>query len=123
MHQSPLSPDTTTHKTQAGLPHILTSGTIWCVSRHSGSIAWIESSGLSVDYFVSHLSTEHQPCSGDVVIGSLPLHIVASLNNRGIRFFHMQIDIPRHKRGMELSREEVASYGIHLQEYRVFQVT
>ena len=101
---------------------IKNTGEVWLVSRHPGAIEWIKSQESSIDHEVTHLSVESYPKSGDIVIGSLPVHIIAKLNQQGIRFFHVQVNIPSELRGQELTKEQLESLDGSLQEYQVSAV-
>lgn len=48
------------------------------VSRHQGAIEWIKQQSIQVDVFVEHLNVEEIQ-AGDVVIGTLPLHLAAEV--------------------------------------------
>lgn len=54
---------------------------------------------------------------GDVIIGALPVHIIAEVNRRSARYLHLALDVPLEARGRELSAEEMRSYGCRLAEY------
>jgi CRISPR-associated protein Csx16 len=98
------------------------TGAVWLVSRHPGAIEWVKSQESSIDHEVTHLSVEAYPKSGDIVIGSLPVHVIAKLNEQGIRFFHIQVNIPAELRGQELTKKQLESLGGSLQEYQVSAV-
>lgn len=91
---------------------------IWMVSRHPGAIEWIKAQGVPVDYFVTHLTEAQYPTKDDIVIGSLPIHLVAELNAKGVRFFHIEVNIPAELRGKELTATQLKALGGSLQEYR-----
>lgn len=106
----------------AANPKIDKTSRCWFVSRHAGAIDWAKQNGLQVDFFVDHLSGADGPCEGDTVIGNLPIHIIADLNRRGIRFIHLQLNIIQADRGRELTAEELAKTQPTLAEYLVWQV-
>ena len=60
--------------------------------------------------------------SGDVVIGTLPIHIAAEVHARGARYMHLSLDLPPALRGRELSAEQMNRARARLEEYRVVRV-
>ena len=90
------------------------------VSRHTGTREWARARGFHVDYWVEHLDTANVQ-SGDVVIGTLPLQLVAEVQEQGGRYLHLSIDFPAELRGRELSAEQMDHAGARLEEYRVLR--
>ncbi|HEY9134679.1 MAG TPA: CRISPR-associated protein Csx16 [Pseudomonadales bacterium] len=90
---------------------------IWLVSRHSGATAWIEQQGIAIDHKISHLDADAVQ-SGDTVVGTLPIHLVAALNARGIYYVHLELNIPAHLRGQELTLEQMTDVGVSLVPYK-----
>lgn len=87
------------------------------VSRHPASIKWLRQKLVQIDLELSHLDTALlQP--GDCVYGNLTVHLVAELNVRGARYFHLQINLPPELRGVELSDAQLASLHPTLAEIR-----
>jgi len=92
--------------------------TTYFVTRHEGARRWAERRGLRVDQVVRHLDpAEVHP--GDVVIGTLPVHLVAEVNERGGRYLHLTIDLPPEARGRELTAEDMDRFGARLEEFEV----
>lgn len=96
---------------------------IFIVTRHSGSVPVI-SDMLSLDsepVVKSHWTAEDtdslQP--GDVVVGIMPIHIVAQICAKGGRFFNFTLNLPPELRGKELSREQIEDLNPQLQEFFV----
>ena len=89
------------------------------VSRHPGALEWAHRAGLAFDQHLTHLSNDCVMCAGDVVTGNLPVQLVAALCGRGIRYFHLSINIPLSLRGEELTAEQLVHYGACLIEYSV----
>ncbi|MDW8324914.1 MAG: CRISPR-associated protein Csx16, partial [Burkholderiales bacterium] len=52
--------------------------TTWFVSRHPGAIKWAARKGIRVDRQVDHLDVDVVQ-AGDVVIGTLPVHLAAEV--------------------------------------------
>ena len=92
--------------------------TTWFISRHPGAIEWIRSTNIHVDEYRDHLCIE-EILKGDVVIGVLPLSLVAEVCAKGARFFGMEYTATRESRGKELTAETLQSMGCRLQEYLV----
>jgi CRISPR-associated protein Csx16 len=94
--------------------------TTYFVTRHRGAIEWLRRKGIAAT-IVEHLDVgQVQP--GDLVLGSLPVQIVALLNARGVRYMHLAYDTPHELRGQELSADDLERLGARLVEYRVEQV-
>lgn len=91
--------------------------TTFFVSRHTGAVEWAARQGLIVDRQVEHLNITDVR-HGDVVIGSLPVNLVAEVCSRGGRYLHLSLDLPAEKRGLELSANEMESCGARIEEYR-----
>lgn len=88
------------------------------VSRHPGAIEWAKRYpwGLQSE-FVAHLDPS-LVMPGDVVIGSLPVHLVAELCARGACYLHLVLPLAAELRGKELSADELEALGAHLHPYR-----
>lgn len=93
----------------------------WFVSRHSGSIEWIKSQNIPIDYFIEHLDEKLNITQGDTVIGSLPVQTISMLNKRGVKFIHLVLDLPQALRGIELTAKQVHELKPSLNEYIVWQ--
>ncbi len=91
------------------------------VSRHPGAREWAAEEGVIVDAVVAHLDPDTiQP--GDVVIGTLPIHLAARVCERGGRYLHLSLELPPDWRGRELSAADLRSCGARLEAYRVAAV-
>jgi len=91
---------------------------IYFVSRHSGAVAWAEEEGFTVDEQLAHLDPAMVQ-SGDVVIGSLPVHLAAQVCTRGGRYMHLSMEIPPEWRGAELTPERMRACHARLEAYQV----
>ena len=95
--------------------------TTYFVSRHPGACEWAAGEGVVVDTMIVHLDPSViQP--GDVVIGTLPVHLAAQICQRGGRFLHLSVDAPPEWRGRELSAADLRQCRARLEEYQVAQV-
>ena len=86
------------------------------VSRHQATIDWLKSQGVTGEV-VNHVT--ETDCEGAVIYGNVPLHLAALA-----KIVHMvQIpNLPAEKRGKDLTQEEIVSYGVKLQSFKVSEV-
>lgn len=97
------------------LPPPASPARVLFVTRHKGAVEWARRQGLEAE-IVSHLDpSEIRP--GDIVIGTLPIHLVADICRRGARYLHLTLDLPPESRGRELSADDMATFGAKLQEF------
>ena len=90
----------------------------WFVSRHDGAKNWAEDEGIRVDRIVEHLEMKLVK-PGDIVIGSLPVNMVADLNDMGVRYFHLNLPLSPEMRGRSISAEEMHELGAMIEEFIV----
>ena len=95
--------------------------TTWFVSRHSGACAWAEKRKLRINRFVAHLELG-AVCANDIVIGTLPVNLIASLQQKGACYVHLSLDLPVEWRGRELSSAELDKIGAELRAYSVREI-
>lgn len=94
--------------------------TTYFVTRHPGAVEWAQRRGIEAQ-MVSHLDpTSIRP--GDVVIGTLPVHLVAEVCARGGRYLHLTMNVPPEARGRELTADDMKQFGARLEEYKVRKV-
>lgn len=92
--------------------------TTWFISRHPGAIAWAQEQGLRVDRLAAHLDVELvQP--GDVIIGTLPVNLVAQVCALGAGYLNLSLTLPADWRGRELSADELRACNARLEAYQV----
>ena len=95
--------------------------TTYFVTRHVGAVEWAARQGIAIDRTVPHLDpSEIRP--GDVVLGTLPVHLAAEVCVRGGRYLHLVLELSPDRRGLELTAEEMTRCGARLVEYRVERV-
>ena len=82
------------------------------VTRHSDAIAWAERQGLNV-LIIEHLEPS-AVAQGDVVMGTLPMHVVADIQHRGTRYLHLEMYVPARSRGRDLSADDRDRFGARL---------
>lgn len=85
------------------------------VTRHPGALQWLRSKGFHADEVVPHLELNRLR-AGDVVVGTLPVHLAAQVCRRGARYFHLALEAPPEARGRELTPEDMERYGARLEE-------
>lgn len=95
--------------------------TTWFITRHPGAIEWAARRGLQVDCLLAHLDPD-TIAPGDIVIGVLPVNLVARVCERGARYFNLSLDLPVEARGRELSADELEAYGARIEGYRAESV-
>jgi len=92
--------------------------TTFFVSRHPGAIEWSARKQLAVGRFVRHLDVAGI-AAGDVVIGTLPVHMAGEVCARGADYLHLALELPAAARGRELDADELERYGARLEHMRV----
>ncbi|HWO99021.1 MAG TPA: CRISPR-associated protein Csx16 [Methylococcus sp.] len=92
--------------------------TTYLITRHPGTRQWAEEEGIMVDALLDHLDVEQiQP--GDVVIGTLPVHLAAEVCVRGGRYVHLTLELPFEVRGRELTPQDMRRFGARMEEFEV----
>lgn len=88
------------------------------VSRHHGALEWAHRHGIEVHELIAHFdpSIIHD---GDLVIGTLPINIVAEVNRRGGEYIHLSLNLPVEARGKELTADDMDAYGASLKKFWV----
>ena len=97
--------------------------TIYIVTRHCASREWILNNlPHSTDETIvqSHLDPNVIQ-QGDVVVGVLPLHIIAQIYDKGGTFYAFDIVIDKNLRGKELSKKDLVQCQPTLTKYTVIQ--
>lgn len=91
------------------------------VSRHAGAVDWARRRGIEAE-LIPHLDPA-QIKEGDTVLGTLPIQIVADINERGARYLHLEIALPAEMRGVALSADDMEDLGATLTEYEARRVS
>lgn len=86
------------------------------VTRHTGLIQWLKSHGIVGDV-ISHVESPEQ-IQGKDVVGVLPLHLAAVAASVAT----VEMTLPADKRGVDLTPEEMDSFGAILHKYVVQEV-
>ncbi|AIL32869.1 CRISPR-associated protein Csx16 [Basilea psittacipulmonis] len=93
--------------------------TTWFISRHPGAKAWVKRKGISIDRWCDHLSDIRDIQAGDVVMGTLPIHLAGEVCARGATFYFLSIEILPHQRGQELTADDLNNGQARLIKYFV----
>ncbi|BFQ93346.1 CRISPR-associated protein Csx16 [Gallibacterium anatis] len=95
--------------------------TTWFISRHPGAIEWIKKQNIHIDRFVQHLDVSLIQ-KGDIVIGTLPVHMAAEVCEKGAKFYFLSINMNFEQRGKELTVEDLITQGCRIVPYYVEQL-
>lgn len=87
---------------------------IWLVSRHPGAQTWLNQHGFQGRQ-IAHLDID-AIAAGDIIIGSLPIHMVVALTLKSAEYWHLSMTIPECWRGTELTPEQMQLCQIKLQK-------
>ena len=92
------------------------------VSRHRGAWDWFKASPYFEKFqdveLVPHLDTSIIS-KGDVVIGTLPIHLAAEVCKKGAEFWYLSLNLTPDQRGKELSASEMAEVDGSLSRFSV----
>lgn len=92
------------------------------VSRHAGAIEWIQQqTNWQIDEIVPHLDLM-QVNAGDVVVGTLPVHLAAAVCEKGAKFYFLQMPQQFATRGSEYSTAEMTAAGASLVRFEVKKI-
>ena len=110
--------------------------TVWLISRHIGAREWlmkqphwrnavIESRIHLVEDETEKTAQDHVALSeihrDDVVVGILPLHLIAALTKRNIPYLHLSLpELTLEERGREFSAEDMEKMGPSLEEFTAY---
>ena len=83
------------------------------VTRHPGMQEWMVRRHHPVDRIRAHIDPG-EVVAGDIVIGTLPVALVAELCTRGAAVYTLCLSLPEAWRGRELSADEIDRLGGHL---------
>ena len=103
------------------LPEQAADGRLILVSRHPGAQQWLQQQGIVPDQVSAHIDPNDLH-DNDIVIGTLPMHIAAAVDARGIEFFNLVLEVPATMRGRELNSDELQQCKPALRRYRVQDV-
>lgn len=92
--------------------------TTYFIGRHAGTVVWIKRQPITIDVFKENFEPEDVK-PGDTVIGTLPVHLAAAVCDKGATFVALTLDIPKEKRGLELTESEAIESNIRLCAFEV----
>jgi len=101
--------------------------TVYFITRHTGARDWLHKMHPDLarnSQMIAHADRHffRRLREGDIVIGVLPVYLIAKVCETGARYFALTIpDMPPEKRGVELSASELETYGARLNEYFVLE--
>lgn len=84
------------------------------ISRHPGALEWFQRQGLDAQH-ITHLDPALVG-PGDVVMGTLPVHLAAEVCGRGARYLHLQMAVSPDMRGTEFSADLMELFDARLVE-------
>ena len=93
--------------------------TTYFITRHPGAIEWAKQNLLHYDVHAAHLLDLSLLQSGDTVVGTLPINLVNQLNQSGVGYIHLSLEIPPSLRGVELTAEQLRSCNASLEKFEV----
>lgn len=94
---------------------------IYFVTRHPGAVEWARKKGIEVDEQISHLDTSIIQ-DGDIVIGTLPIHLAAEICEKGGSYYHLSINVPPEYRGKELTADQMDKFGARIEQFDIKKV-
>ena len=92
---------------------------MYVVTRHAGAVQWLQNIVGEPYVLLAHLHDVHLVCAGDIIVGTLPVNLIAQINALGARYFHLNIPMPADLRGQELTADQLTQLGASLIEYSV----
>lgn len=96
---------------------------IYLITRHPGALQWLQQKLSEPAVHLEHLNDPDLIGPGDIVVGTLPINLVAAICCRGARYLHLELELPQSLRGQELSVQQLNELGAALVEYAVLQVS
>lgn len=90
------------------------------VSRHQGALEWAQRNGFENAKVVAHFDPAIVK-QGDIIIGTLPVHLAGQVCSNGGRYFHLSMSVPADRRGTEISAEDMEQFGAHVKEFKVME--
>ena len=93
--------------------------TTYFITRHTGALDWASANGVHFDVHLEHLLSFDELKAGDTIIGTLPINMVYQINQLGIHYQHLSLEIPSHLRGVELTAQQLNECKADLQSFIV----
>ncbi|AAU38247.1 unknown [[Mannheimia] succiniciproducens MBEL55E] len=73
---------------------------------------------MQIDRFERHLDPSSIQ-SGDVVIGTLPIHLAADICQKGAKFYFLSVNVRAEQRGTELTCEQLVEQGCSIEAFYI----
>lgn len=89
---------------------------MWLVTRHPGALEWLARRGCGGARHVTHLNPSVVK-PGDVVVGTLPVSLIARVVDAGATYYHLVLELPPELRGRELEAGDLERLGARLERY------
>ncbi len=90
------------------------------ITRHPGTIEWAKAENILTENVSLCAAFDPETVRpGDLVIGTLPAQLAASICERGGRYQHLTLDLPETLRGQELSVEQMRACNARLEEFYI----
>jgi CRISPR-associated protein Csx16 len=89
------------------------------VTRHNGAILWARDAGIRARKITQENFDVNIVNAGDVVMGTLPVHLAGEVLQRGGHYWHLSMEVPLDLRGKELTAEQMRKCNARLEEFRV----
>jgi CRISPR-associated protein Csx16 len=95
--------------------------TTYFVTGHQGAIEWAKARGIEA-LPIAHLDPDIIN-AGDIVIGTLPVHLAAEVCERGGRYLHLVLKLKPADRRRELTAADMDALGAATEEFVVRRTT
>lgn len=95
------------------------ANTMWIISRHPGAKKLMVEMGFT-GTFRNHINID-EISTGDVVVGTLPVQLIAQLCQQSIEYWHISINLAEADRGQELSAGKMKELGFRIERYHAKQ--
>lgn len=90
---------------------------VYFITRHPGAQEWAKRRGLDA-LVVSHFDP-HQVEAGDIVLGTLPVHLACQVCEAQAYYYHLTLDIPASERGQEMTADRMEALGAKFERFTV----
>lgn len=97
--------------------------TTFIITKHSGAVQWVQNKGIEHDCYLEDANRIQELKAGDVVVGTLPIHVVYELNQRDINYLHIALDIPPELDGQILDAAQLEACNPRLESYYLLRNT
>ncbi len=96
--------------------------TTYFVTRHPGAVEWAATQGIKGTIVMCPHFDPEVVKDRDLVIGTLPVHLIADVCERGGLYTHLVMDLPAEARGKELTVQDMVDFGARLEGFIVRRV-